>query len=116
MSITVTLAGLDLTPITWIKETRWQKDIIYVYHTIPGSVHGRFYNLGVESAKATIWGRCLKTAANHTLLENMERLSSSYMVVTSSITGTHSAHMTGISDSGSNSAWYYFSISLVADI
>lgn len=113
MTITVTMSGLDLSGITWIKETRWQKDVLYTYHSIPGAVHGRYYSQGNDSAHSTLYGRCLKTTANHTLLQNMEEVS--YCVVVSTIEGTHNAHITGISESGNNSAWYYFSASLMED-
>lgn len=112
MTITVTLTGLDLTEIRWFKESRWQKDVMYTYHSIPGATHGRYYQQGNDSAHATLYGRCLKTTANHNLLESMES-STTYCMVVSTISGTHNAYITGISESGNNSAWYYFTVSLM---
>lgn len=109
MTITVTITGLDLTPIIWRSESLWIPSAIYVHHAIKGAAKGPVYPQGTDNATATLEGRCPRTAANESLLRSM-------IMAEATVTGrgTHTARVMSITDANpSNPAWIYFTAGMM---
>ena len=109
MTITVTITGLDLTPIVWRAESLWLPSALYIHHVIKGATKGPYYAQGQDNAVATLQGRCPRNPANENLLRSMI---GAYCTVQGR--GTHNARITSISDNNpDNPAWVYFTVSVM---
>lgn len=100
----------EITGIIWTSESRWKSSPDYKNHTIPGALHSKLWPLGRDSPMATMGFRCRKNAANMAVIHSME---GAELTVVSGVEGTHKCYCSGISDSKTNSAWYFCSMSLI---